>query len=205
MANNLESNYKLIEALGLALLGSLEDGLVSLTYEATRLLPQGFPTPPWLQTNPFQADLIAKPMTQQFDRTAPSEAPSFKEMDVDPLLKRVAQLAEQLDQRQQAFSVLESRVGRLEEYIMQQSLVSQYIEQPQESAVLDSRLTAIEDSLDSIDLLATELGHRGATSAALDSRVSKLESVVQRVADPSVSQPLDYGVVELEFEGDRAR
>jgi predicted nucleic acid-binding Zn-ribbon protein len=157
MTNPIESNYKLVEAFGMVLLNRLEAEFVTATYEMTKWAKQMSDSTPWLQNMPSE-QWSPEPTT---DRSRLSE--------------QIAQLTEELKHRNQAMTNLESRVAHLENFINQQAMAQATTPTP-DAAVLESRLAAIEESLSSIDLLATELGHRGATTAALDSRVSKLEA-----------------------------
>ncbi len=203
MANDLESNYKLFEALGMVLLSRVEAELVSLTYEATRMLKQGLQAGQGLQDQSWFQHNELEQFVRHYTANGANSWPKESPTDDTSLHRKIAQLTAQLDQRDQAISTLTARIERLEAYLAQQSGGSESTSQPEMSA-LASRLTAIEESLNSIDLLATELGHRGATTAALDSRVTKLEAAVQETAaqpepNPSITPNSFMPVVE----GDR--
>ncbi|MBD2022508.1 hypothetical protein H6F43_20210, partial [Leptolyngbya sp. FACHB-36] len=129
-------------------------------YGVTRLIKQGLET----QAS-FQAEVQSRGKAILAER----------DTNLDSLLSQLTSFTEQLQQRTQAITTLDDRVSRLE---------VQAITAPStpEAPGADLRLTAVEQSLGSVELLAGELGQRSDTLIAINERITNVEELLKTLS-----------------------
>lgn len=161
MADRMQFNQKTLEVLGMNLLGMIEEEMINLTYGTTRFIKQGLDAQKQFQAN------------YSF-----SSKDSFLP-NMGSLANQLADLTQQLRQRNYTIAQLEERLTKLEANATAQT----FSEVAPHSAGLiaepDTRISAIEESLGSVELLAGELGQRGEDMSALNQRVARLEEFLQ--------------------------
>ena len=207
MATNAATtiDFRLIQAVGTVLLSTIEEEIVSMTYGMTRLLRQGVET---------QRSLLSS-LPQGSDR-------ALAYGDIEALIAKLTAMITDLQHRNLSVSELADRVASLEESSAKRAdLVS-----PESStiAVPEVRLHAIEDSLNSVELLAGGLGQQDEDLSQLNHRLSTLENLIQslgalpeivarqsqvlsrldeRLSRLEAKHLVDQGMSEREIEPDR--
>ena len=164
MTINAAIDFRLLEAMGSVFLTTIEGELVGAVYGVTRLLKQGIETHPSL-LNPL-----------------PSVGAQSSFREVDQLIAKLVDLTEELRQRNLVVARLEARMEKMEEPVpsapagTEESASTRSIPTIKVSEV---RLHAIEDSLNSVELLAGGLGQQDEDLFKMNQRLSNLESLLQ--------------------------
>lgn len=189
MTTHTAIDFRLIEAVGTVFLSTIEDELLYLTYGMTRLVKQG------IETYSLRLDFLS----------GFSEPALFKIGSVDSLIARVAEAIEELQRRNFTVSELGTRVSSLEQSLGQSLVIKPESVEPAlrsqatpTIAISEVRLHAIENSLNSVELLAGGLGQQDKDLLQMNQRLSKLEKLLQALSDlPNLLDQQQQGIARI--------